>query len=109
MGINVIKPVYDFSEPLDVWIIKDFIIDVTDYQEYYYIDFEYTCSHGSIKRARYSEFSDMIYGIEEYDLTCTDLTTLLHFINLNLYKTKEFQQKINDLMTVWLSVEYIDY
>lgn len=102
-----VKPEFvEEDEVYEMWCLTSIDI-IKDGDDRFYLDFEWNTIDGIHKEVRYSELTNMFYGIEEYDLTLDDLEILIKFINLQLYELQEFRFKVYDSNTTYLKPEYI--
>lgn len=110
MSVSLFCVKVNFSDDaaFDLWKVVEisYELDISS-NKIYYVDFVYESEDGVSKKVKYSEESNMIYGIEDYDLTIDDIDILIKFINLNTYKTPEFTKKFINSLYCTLTPDYI--
>ena len=107
-NIYCVKVNFVNEDTFDVWKVDSISYELDEAtNRIYYIDFVYETEDGIYKEAKFSEESNMIYGIDDYDLSIDDLEILIKFINLKTYKTKEFADKLIITLNCTLTPEYI--
>lgn len=94
--IFAVKVLHDSDIEFDHWLIDGIEVEKHEYQnDRIYVYFTYKTEDGESKLLTYSDYTDMFYGIEDNEITATDLEVLIKFISLRLYKSNEFRKKVN--------------